>query len=296
MPLWIPVTLAAATFQILRTARQHELRNTLSVFGAGYVRFLYGFPFAVVAALLTWTVHGSLPEPTGNFWWYIATGSTTQILGTVALLKSFELRSFALGTVFSKTEVVQVALISTIVLGESLQPLGWIGTALCMIGVIWLVAPNGLSEVAAGVADRAAWMGALAGGLFAASAVTIRGASSTMEGPAWPRAIVTLVFMLGLQTILNGALLLALSGESPRAVASAWRAAWTVGLLSLCGSAAWALAMTLTNAAKVRTLGQIELVIGFAVSVLWMREQHTRQEYLASALVMIGIGLVIALG
>ena len=296
MPVWIPVTLAAATFQILRTARQHRLRDQLTVFEAGYVRFIYGFPFAVFFAALTWLVRGSLPTPPPSFWLFVTSGGVSQILGTVALLKSFELRSFALGNVFSKTEVVQVAIVSALLLGEPLRPLGWVGAAVCMVGVAWLVAPNGWSEIRAGITDRAAGMGALAGGLFAISAVTIRGGAETMSGPAWPRAIVTLTCMLGIQTLLNGGMLRALRNESALTVVSAWRSAWVVGLLSLCGSAGWAFAMTLTNAAKVRTLGQIELVIGFAVSVLWLRESHSRQEYLASALVMIGILVVIAVG
>ena len=36
--LWIPISLAAATFQILRTSRQHELRDQLSAGAAGFVR------------------------------------------------------------------------------------------------------------------------------------------------------------------------------------------------------------------------------------------------------------------
>ncbi len=296
MPLWIPVTLAAATFQILRTARQHQLRDQLSVFGAGYVRFAYGLPFAAVALFATWMVQGELPNPNGRFWPYIVAGGSSQILGTVAILKAYEFRSFALGNVFSKTEVVQVAVVSSVILGEPLQPLGWVGAAVCMVGVIWLAAPEGLSDVADGIFDKAAGMGALAGGLFAVSAVCIRGAANSMEGSAWPRAIVTLTMMLSIQTVINGLLLRWLEKAWPLDVLRAWRAAWVVGLLSLCGSAAWALAMTLTNAAKVRTLGQIELVIGFAVSVVWLKEHHQRDEYLASALVMGGIGLVIALG
>lgn len=67
-------------------------------------------------------------------------------------------------------------------------------------------------------------------------------------------------------------------------------------MLSLCGSACWALAVTLTNAAKVRTLGQVEVVIAFAISVWWLHERHTRTEYAASALVVVGVVLVAALG
>lgn len=296
MSLWIPVTLAAATFQILRTARQHQLRDDLTVFGAGYVRFVYGLPFALLLAFVTFLATGSLPTPTTKFWLFVLGGGIVQILGTVALLRSFELRSFALGTVFSKTEVVQVAVISSLVLGEPLQPYGWIGAVICMVGVGWLVAPDGFGQVIAGVTDPGAWMGALAGGLFAASAVGIRGAAGSLEGSAWARAIVTLTLMLALQTVINGLMLHIMSGESPMLVARAWRKAWVVGLLSLCGSASWAFAIALTNAAKVRTLGQIELVIGFVISIVWLREQHTHQEYAASALVLAGIVIVVLVG
>ena len=43
------LTLAAATFQVLRTSRQHQLRSVLSVNGAGFVRYAYGFPLALAA-------------------------------------------------------------------------------------------------------------------------------------------------------------------------------------------------------------------------------------------------------
>jgi hypothetical protein len=56
--MWIPITLAAATFQILRTSRQHRLRSVLSVNGAGFVRYAYGFPLAVLASIVTFAVVG----------------------------------------------------------------------------------------------------------------------------------------------------------------------------------------------------------------------------------------------
>jgi drug/metabolite transporter (DMT)-like permease len=67
-------------------------------------------------------------------------------------------------------------------------------------------------------------------------------------------------------------------------------------VLSLAGSAGWALAVTLTNAAKVRTLGQVELIIAFAISAWWLHERHRPAEYAASALVLIGVVGVVALG
>ena len=79
-------------------------------------------------------------------------------------------------------------------------------------------------------------------------------------------------------------------------VGVSWRAALPVGILSLCGSAGWAVAVTLTNAAKVRTLGQVELVIAFAISAWVLHERHTRAEYLASALVLVGVIGVVVFG
>ena len=57
--MWVPVTLAAATFQVLRTSRQHRLRSTLSVNGAGFVRYAYGFPLALVVSLVTFGLAGA---------------------------------------------------------------------------------------------------------------------------------------------------------------------------------------------------------------------------------------------
>ena len=146
--MWIPITLAAATFQILRTSRQHQLRSVLSVNGAGFVRYAYGFPIAVIVALVTFGVVGEpIPAIPARFWPIIAGAGVVQILGTVALLRAFDLRNFAIGTVYAKTEVILVAIVSAIALGEPLEPLGWVAAFVCMAGVVWLAAPNRLRDV-----------------------------------------------------------------------------------------------------------------------------------------------------
>ena len=296
--MWIPITLAAATFQVLRTSRQHRLRSVLSVNGAGFVRYAYGFPLAVFAAFATFVVAGQpLPSAPGRFWPVIAGAGTAQILGTLALLKAFDLRDFAIGTVYAKTEVILVAVVSAVALSEPLRPAGWAAAAVCMIGVAWLAAPDRFRDVLSSAADPAALMGIAAGGAFAIAAVGIRGAANELDGGStWDRALVTLTVMLGIQTLLNGTQLLATDRPEAARVARHWRAALPVGVLSLCGSASWAVALTLTNAAKVRTLGQVELVIAFAVSVWWLHERHTRAEYAASALVLVGVVGVIVVG
>lgn len=296
--MWVPITLAAATFQVLRTSRQHLLRSVLSVNGAGFVRYSYGFPLAVVAALVTFVLVGEeVPPIPGRFWLIVGGAGVAQILATVALLRAFDLRDFAIGTVYAKSEVVIVAIVSALALDEPLQPIGWLGAVVCMIGVAWLAAPQHVRDVLTSAADPAALMGIFAAAGFAVAAVGIRAASETLgDGPAWDRALVTLTAMLGVQTLLNGTQLAVSDPGQLTAVVRHWRRALPVGILSICGSAGWALAVTLTNAAKVRTLGQVELLIAFGISIWVLHERHTRAEYAASALVLAGILAVIILG
>ncbi|MFT4659224.1 MAG: drug/metabolite transporter (DMT)-like permease [Candidatus Aldehydirespiratoraceae bacterium] len=296
--MWIFVTLAAATLQILRTARQHELRRVLSVVPAGFVRYAYGFPLALIAAFVTFVLVGEdLPPIPARFWLIIALAGFAQILGTIALLRSFQVRDFAVGTVYAKTEVILVAVVSTVFLGESLPPLGWAAAMVCMAGVAWLAAPDKIAGVLRLAGDKAAGLGVLAGLGFAAAATGIRAASNSLgDGPTWNRALLTLTVMLGIQTLANGSQLAVTDRAGLRAVAINWRAAIPVGILSMSGSACWAVAVTLTSATRVRTLGQIELILAFVISVVWLREKHTRSEYGASALVLAGIIGVVAVG
>ena len=296
--MWIPITLAAAAFQILRTARQHELRRVLDVNAAGFVRYAYGFPLAVLASIITFGIVGAeLPSAPMRFWPIIAGAGVAQILGTVALLKSFQLRDFAIGTIYAKSEVILVALVSTVFLGEALRPLGWVAAIVCMIGVAWLAAPDKVGDALRLAADPAALMGILAALGFALAAAGIRGASNSLsDAPTWNRALLTLTVMLGIQSVVNGTQLALTDRSGLTAVFTHWRPAIAVGVLSVSGSACWATAVTLTSATRVRTLGQVELLLAFAVSILWLRERHTRAEYAASALVVAGVIGVVALG
>ena len=295
--MWIPITLAAAAFQILRTARQHELRQVLDVVPAGFVRYAYGFPLAVLASVATFAIVGSeFPRPPRHFWPIVAGAGIAQILGTVALLQSFRMRDFAVGTVYAKTEVIIVAVVSAVALGESLSPLGWISAVVTVAGVAWLAAPDRITDVLRLAGDRAAFMGVLAALGFALAATGIRGASNTLDGPTWNRALLTLTVMLGIQTLVNGTQLAITDRAGLRAVRSNWRPAIPVGVLSIAGSACWAVAVTLTDATRVRTLGQIEIVFAFVISAVWLRERHTRAEYVASTVVLVGILGVVALG
>jgi len=296
--MWIPITLAAATFQILRTSRQHELRNTLSSAAAGFVRYLYGAPMALALGAVWFALlPHALPSVTVEFWPRVAAAGIAQIVATVALLRSFRQRDFAIGTVYSKSEVLAVAAFGAIGLGEALRLGGWIGAVIVTIGVVLLASNGSPRSLLRHAGDPAAMMGLLAGTCFALASVFIRSASSTMgDAPAFDRALVTLMVMLTIQTVLNTVGFAVIDPKALPAAIQAWRPALYVGVFSLLGSIGWAWALTLENAAKVRTLGQVELIIAFIVAYVKLGERHPRRDYAASALVLIGVVMVTVLG
>jgi len=295
--VWVPITLAAATFQILRTSRQHQLRGVLSTTAAGYVRFLYGAPIAVAASVVLFVAVGrDVPAVPGAFWPVIAASGVAQILGTVALLASFKVRDFAVGTVYSKSEVLILAALGAIGLGAALEPAGWIGAILVTVGVVSL-ATHGSIRGLLNAADPAALLGLVAGGLFGLTAIGIGEAADRLGGGStFDRAMLTLTVMLVIQALVNTAWFAVTNPAEIVSTVRAWRPALAVGVLSMCGSLGWAWAFTLESAAKVRTLGQIELVIAFLVARFVLHERHTRADYIGSALVLTGVVLVTWLG
>src|ERR1700749_4453037 len=171
MPLWIPVTVSAALFQCWRTAMQQKLRHLLSVNGAGFVRYLYGAPTALVLLIGALIATGlPLPAPNLQFVLYCIAGGLTQILATNLLIMAFGFRNFAVGTAYAKTEAAQSAVIALLVLHEVLRPLSWLGIGLGLCGVLTLsLAGRGLKprEILAATLQPAALCGLGAGFLFA---------------------------------------------------------------------------------------------------------------------------------
>ncbi|MCS5688685.1 MAG: EamA family transporter [Acidimicrobiales bacterium] len=295
--IWVPLTLGATVAQVLRTARQHELRQFLSATGAAYVRFLFAWPLALILGLMVWLRLPNEVDVTRNFWLWSGTAGVVQITGTILLLRAFRARDFAIGTVYSKAEVILVAVGSAVFLNEPLRALGWFGAAVVLLGVVLLAAPVGIESALQRWGDPSAWLGIGAGLFFALSAVAIRGATtSIVAASVWHRTCLTLLAILSSQALLHGAFLAITDSSQLVAIWKHRRKCLPVGLMSFAGTTGWVAAMAVANAAKVRTLGQIEIVLVFMISLIRLREPHPIRDYLGSGLVLSGVVLVVVLG
>jgi len=292
MELWIPITLFAAFMQNLRSALQKHIKGTLSDGGAAYVRFCYALPFALVTLFLVIKVGDySLPQMNGAFLVYCLFGGISQILFTFLLVYLFSLRNFAVGTTFSKTEVMQVAILGFLLLGDTISFMGVIAIIIGMVGVMALAASQtaiSWKNLATSLLERSTLIGLLSGGFLGASVVLFRGATLSLgDGDVLPRASLTLAVALIMQTLIMGVYLILREPGQMRAVIQNWRPGLSVGTAGFLGSAGWFIAITLQNAAYVRAVGQVELVFTFIASIFFFKEQTKAVEF-------IGIGLIIA--
>lgn len=298
MELWIPVTLAAAAFQTVRFMLQKVLATaTLSAAGATFSRFLYSLPFIWLLVLGYVAAGGGvLPQIGPQFWAFGLIGATAQILATVCVVLLFKERNFAVGITFKKTEVIQTALVGWIVLGEGVTPLALVAIGLGVVALLLLSGGTGAGGIKlAHLATRAAGLGIASGVLFAFSAVTYRAASlDVVSDDPLMRASVTLACVVAMQTAI---MVVWLVLREPGQIAAVWgarRVAVWIGLTSMGGSLCWFIAFTLQNAAYVKALGQVELILSIAASTMFFKEKITGREWLGMAVLVVSILMLVA--
>ncbi|MDP2086170.1 MAG: DMT family transporter [Gemmobacter sp.] len=297
MEAWVWVTVAAAAVQTLRFMLQKRLKGLgLSTGGATLARFVFASPLAGAAVLLLLKVQGvGLPAIAPSFWAVAAGGGLAQIIATFCTVALFSERSFAVGIAFTKTEAIQVAGFSALLLAEPVSAMGLAAIMVGTVGVVVLSRPAG-GWRGAGMRNRALVLGLMAGGFFGLSAIGYRAATLAVDSPdPLLRALVALACVTAFQTVAM-ALWLALRepGELGR-VAHRWRAVLPVGVTGVLGSAGWFTAFALQNAAYVRSLGQVELIFSILASVLVFRERVRMAEVVGMALLALSIVMIVAL-
>ena len=293
--LWIPATLVASAGQVARNAMQRKLTAKIGTVGATQVRFLYGFPFALLFLLLVFVSSGeAIPRPTPSFAVFLALGAASQIVATGLMLAAMRERSFSVVTALIKTEPVQIALFGTIVLGDRLGPLGLAAILVATAGVIAVSWTRRTEGEMAQSGLRPILLGLAAGGLFALSAVGFRGAILALEtGSFLPRATTTLACGLGLQTLILTVWLVAFDRPALLGSIREWRDSFGAGFVGALASQFWFIGFALTAAANVRTLALVEVVMAQAASRFYMAHEASTRELAGIGLILAGVGLLI---
>jgi drug/metabolite transporter (DMT)-like permease len=289
--LWIVFTLLAAGWQTIRNAMQKELTTSLGTVGATHVRFLFGFPFAVLFLLGVFIVSGSaLPRPSLSFIPWLLAGALFQIGATATMLAAMGQRSFVAVVAYIKTEPIQVAIFGLIFLGDLVTVPIMAAILIATAGVIVMsIKPGAMSG-----GLQPTLIGLVSGGMFALSAIGYRGAILDLGHANF---LMAATFTLACGLVLQAALLTAYLALRDRAVLSAimaqWRPSLFAGFMGAFASQFWFLAFAIASAASVRTLALVEVLFAQAISIFIFKQKTSIREALGMALIVVGVIVLI---
>ena len=291
--LWAVFTIVAAAAQTVRNAAQRELATRLGTVGATHVRFLFGFPFALMFLAGVMIALGQgLPQPPPAFWPWVVLGALTQVAATALMLAAMNDRSFVVVYAYIKTEPVQAALFGLVFLGDVVTPGMAAAILIATSGVVTMALKPGTS-----MDVRATLLGLAAGAMFALSAVGFRGAILSLGLPSYVMAATfTLVVGLVMQSALLSLYLWLRNPDVLVSIMRAWRPSLFAGFMGALASQFWFLAFALATAASVRTLALVEVLFAQAISRFAFKQATTPREAVGVVLIVVGVLLLLWTG
>ena len=292
MELWIIFTLLAVIMQSVRTAAQKQITREISVQSATLVRFLFGIKFAALYFFLTiWIFQPINFELNIKFIFSGALASVSQVLATVFLIKALTLKNFAVGTALAKTEALLTAVLGSMFFSAYLNPMGYLSILFGVCGVLiasnWDVTFKDLSD------NQSIRYGLGAGLGFALASLWIRDASLSLEIPRIVSAAAVLLYMVILQSLICLVWVSVKEPEQFMLIKNNLKSSLFIGFTGVLGSIGWFTAMSLQNAALVKTLGQIEFIASLLITYLYFNEKISAREYLGIAFIALSLLLLI---
>ena len=294
MEAWITFTLLAVVMQSLRTASQKQVSKRISIQAAALVRFPFGIKFAVLYFFLVMRIYQPIHiELTSKFIISGAQASVSQILATVFLIKALTLRNFSVGTALAKTEALLTAILGAMFFSAHLSFWGYFSVFFGVCGLLvasnWKVTLRDFSD------NQSIRYGIGAGLGFALASLWVRDASLSLETPLIVSAAAVLFYMVVLQSLIC---LTWISLQEPEQFAKIRNNLGTclfIGFSGVAGSIGWFTAMSLQNAALVKTLGQVEFIVSLLITYLYFGEKISRREYLGISLIALSVLLLIGI-
>jgi drug/metabolite transporter (DMT)-like permease len=149
----------------------------------------------------------------------------------------------------------------------------------------------------ASTVSRNALIGLASGTAFGISAVAYRAASLALGGPNFlMQAAVTLAFVITFQTAIMLVWMVWKDRAEIGRIVKAWKLSLFTGFVGASASFGWFTAMTLQQAAIVKSLAQIEMLFTFAATVFFFKEKINRLEIAGCMLIVGGILVLLAVG
>ena len=291
MEVWVSFTLLAALMQSLRTAGQKKITEKISIQAATLVRFVFGVKFVIAYFLFINWIYEPLEFGIDiKFFLFGALASIAQILATVCLINVVSMKNFAVGTSLAKTESILIAVLGTVFFSSPLSVWGYVSVLIGSTGLVFA------SQWKVSLGDKAnlnsLFYGLCAGLGFALASLWIRSASLSLEVNPIPAAAAVLLYMVVLQSLICFSWIVLKEPEQLMLIKNNMSACFFIGFTGVAGSVGWFTAMSLQNAALVKTLGQVEFIIGLLITYFYFNERISGREYLGIFLIALSVFLI----
>ena len=297
MSTWVFITIFAALMQTIRTSIQKSLTKFLSAEVITWIRFIFGFPIVIIYVVVLHNSGFEFPSINQKFIVYCLFAGLFQIIGTILQVSLFSHRNFAVSTAYTKTEAIQVAIFGAIFFQEYLNILSSIAVILGMLGVVIMSSSQQniqLKSLLTGLNNKSVFIGITSGASFAFDALLIREAILILNHDIpLTNAALTLLVILILNIIQLGIWITYKNRTMFKGILFYWKRSLLVGVTSAIGSIAWFTAFALTQAAYVKTVGQVELLFSILVTQRIFKEGISRTEIFAIFLIIASIVILI---
>jgi drug/metabolite transporter (DMT)-like permease len=306
--VWVLISLAAGTLQTVRNGLARSLSGVLPASLLSWSRFAFNLPFAtaLIAVVYLFGADGA-PTLSAKFFLLGLIGGIGQLLGNVALIRSFKLATFAQAIVVHKLEVALAAITGFLFFSQSPAVLGWVGIfvsafGVAMIGRASAEAREPGSKLVWGdllAANRGTGLALLSAALLVVAGFGIQQATKELVeiNPAidgtFGLAATTLFHVTWMEVAILTAWLLIAERDAFALVPQHLPRLAGIGFASFAGSLGWFWAFSLSFVAFVKAVGQIESVLSVLLAIYLWKEQKTRDQLPGIAMTIVGIFLIV---
>ena len=293
---WILISVIAAFFQNLRSGIQKNLNKNISLVASTYVRFMFSLPFA---ALIFFFYFNGFEQLTillqqKTFLIYVISGSLAQIFFIFVLLYSFQFSNFIVGTTLSKTEVVQISILETLLFQDHFNNLTILGIVISTIGVI-IFSTKDKQVLINNLISKSTVIGLFCGFLLALSVVCYRGATLHLEvlSNNFDKALSTLFLAVVFQSIIMTIYIFIFEKEQFKKMYEHKHQCLLAGLSGFLATISWFYAFTIMQAAIVRAVGQVELLFSYIASRYYFKEKIKIEEIIGILIFVLGVLIIL---
>ena len=225
---------------------------------------------------------------------YVISGSLAQIFFTFVLLYSFQFSNFIVGTTLSKTEVVQISILETLLFQDHFNNLTILGIVISTIGVI-IFSTKDKQVLINNLISKSTVIGLFCGFLLALSVVCYRGATLHLEvlSNNFDKALSTLFLAVVFQSIIMTIYIFIFEKEQFKKMYEHKQQCLLAGLSGFLATISWFYAFTIMQAAIVRAVGQVELLFSYIASRYYFKEKIKIEEIIGILIFVLGVLIIL---